>query len=829
MNPFLEWLAGAFDARPASVPLLLARLTALLAVAWLLDAALRARNPRWRVLTWRITAAGAALLGGLALCPPMLIWAVLPASFADKVVDERFEVRVTDFGGGRSEATPASTTPVADSSGGVPADESGAAVSGVANGNLPRASQGQVDRWLAIWCAGVILGLLRMTIGLSHLRRIRHRTTAVSTGIDSEAALVASGLGLAKACEIRRTEDLQSPCLVGLWRPLILLPAPQCDLDCRDELPSILAHELAHLKGFDLGWNALLQGLSIGLWFHPLMWRARASHADACDSVADALAADYVGATLYGRTLARLTLRIVAPEVAVGMAMARKSCVQQRIEALRRQVFRTGLSRRRVGGTVIAAMTAIFALGSVTLTHSPAAQRPASAAADREQKTAEANSEGGQAVGQTHANTPERPAAGPRGATQGDREGASTISGTCVDENKNPLADVDVVLYRRDSRLLRVVRIREARTDAQGGYRFADLAVPEKGLPIYVTVATARGRVSRLENLNAPKEQTLIMPAAATLRGRVTDPEGKPVAGAWVWTQAIGDAPLVGFMSSQTDENGQYELTDIAPIDGKKLEGTVFGRSPIDGMPVRIHDFGVSLRVRHPDFAHHVARYNRAPGALDVRLSYGGTIEGRVVDAVTGKPAANVDVILRSIEREKGDNWRQAQTNDQGVYTVTGLGPARYCVWPVVDDRTCVALDSFEVVERQTRPAPELRLIEGGWIEGRIVGPGVQPLSQDPETGYRLQIFLNGPSRPGKRRGFEEACDVDDDGRFRIRVAPGRNFPSLLSSAPKLWERTERKDEFEKGIEVQEGETIQLLFRVLPEKSPAAPGQGNAN
>jgi len=148
--------------------------------------------------------------------------------------------------------------------------------------------------------------------------------------------------------------------------PMILLPTRQCESQYSDELPAILAHELAHLKGGDLFWNAWLNALAIGLWFHPLAWRMRLAHADACDAVCDALASDYVGdAGIYGRTLARLTLRITEAGAAPGLAMARVSSVERRIAAVRRHVFRTGLSRRRAALTVSIATAAIAVLGGL--------------------------------------------------------------------------------------------------------------------------------------------------------------------------------------------------------------------------------------------------------------------------------------------------------------------------------------------------------------------------------------------------------------------------------------------------------------------------------
>ncbi len=193
---------------------------------------------------------------------------------------------------------------------------------------------------------------------------------------------MAGAMAVVRGFELRQTQSLQTPCLVGVLGPMILLPARQCESRYSDELPAILAHELAHLKGGDLFWNAWLNALAIGLWFHPLAWRMRLAHADACDAVCDALASDYVGdAGIYGRTLARLTLRITKAGAAPGLAMARISSVERRIAAVRRHVFRTGLSRRRAASAVVLATAAIAVLGGLAIV--PSQAEPPKAAAPK--------------------------------------------------------------------------------------------------------------------------------------------------------------------------------------------------------------------------------------------------------------------------------------------------------------------------------------------------------------------------------------------------------------------------------------------------------------
>jgi hypothetical protein len=65
---------------------LVARWTALLALAWFAHRALAGRNPRWRVALWRAAVVGLAGVGLLTLAPPVLTVPVVPAAVTVVVV-----------------------------------------------------------------------------------------------------------------------------------------------------------------------------------------------------------------------------------------------------------------------------------------------------------------------------------------------------------------------------------------------------------------------------------------------------------------------------------------------------------------------------------------------------------------------------------------------------------------------------------------------------------------------------------------------------------------------------------------------------------------------
>ena len=472
MNTLSTWIVSAVDDPAAPVVWLTVKFTVYLAVAWLVHATLRPLNPRWRVLLWRSGVAGFAILAAFFYLPPLMSFSLpSPPASEDRIVHKaNMWVAVSLVANGPSVDRGAKTELAGEEtapSGQYAADGHRKSV---ISPNRADVSAYEVASYrfertraaltgfvlaarrslylsvaLAIWCGGILLGVLRTMIGLGRLVRIRARATEVPPWVVAQGAQVAHGLGLKSACAILGTRDLQSPCVIGVWRPTILLPQQQCEADSRAELPSIFAHELAHLLGRDVAWNALLHGISIMLWPHPLVWRVRIAHADACDAVADAIAAALVGdANLYARTLALLTLRITTPEVTMGLSMAQKSCARRRIEAIQRHVFRARLSRSRATSAVVAAALGTILLGGLGLERSSA--KPASAVQDQ-----------AAAVSTT---TQKREELAPVAARE-----PGVVSGDAVDaETRVPLAGAEVLLLYSG--------IRRTKTDDQGRFRF---------------------------------------------------------------------------------------------------------------------------------------------------------------------------------------------------------------------------------------------------------------------------------------------------------------------------------------------------------------------
>ncbi len=152
---------------------------------------------------------------------------------------------------------------------------------------------------------------------------------------------------------VRAHPGVRGPLLVGLWRPMIVLPEAITGSTHRR---LVLAHELAHLRRWDLMWNWLPTLAMAALPFHPLVWicnrRWRLATEAACDAAA--MAATAADPAEYGRILVHVATTPPPPVsgvLAVAVAAESRWLLIQRLTAMsnithwnRRRLVSAGLT-----------------------------------------------------------------------------------------------------------------------------------------------------------------------------------------------------------------------------------------------------------------------------------------------------------------------------------------------------------------------------------------------------------------------------------------------------------------------------------------------------
>lgn len=193
---------------------------------------------------------------------------------------------------------------------------------------MPAADVPAVAWWAvvlaALWASGVLLMALR-TFG--EWRRCRALLAAAYPCQDEALVqalqLASDAHGVRPAPRLWMSTQVDSPQLVGPFRPVLLLPAGDNALQ-GDALDLALTHELQHLQRRDLQWG-LLPALAQHLFFfHPLLRLSVREYAQAREEAVDAAVVGQHGASrqAYGRLLLQLG---VAPQPHLGVASAAPS------------------------------------------------------------------------------------------------------------------------------------------------------------------------------------------------------------------------------------------------------------------------------------------------------------------------------------------------------------------------------------------------------------------------------------------------------------------------------------------------------------------------
>lgn len=136
---------------------------------------------------------------------------------------------------------------------------------------------------IGLWAAGTIALLTRWLVGARHLRAVLSEASADD----------ASPIAGERPVRVLRSNQRLEPGIVGVFRPVLLLPA---DIDQRltgAQLEAVLTHEYCHIQRRDNLTAAIHMLVECVFWFHPLVWWIGARLIDererACDEMVVAL------------------------------------------------------------------------------------------------------------------------------------------------------------------------------------------------------------------------------------------------------------------------------------------------------------------------------------------------------------------------------------------------------------------------------------------------------------------------------------------------------------------------------------------------------------
>ncbi len=143
---------------------------------------------------------------------------------------------------------------------------------------------------VGVWLAGVGVFGLRLAGGWLVARRVaRQAVRPAAAEIQRLALAVGERLGVRRAVTVLESSLVAVPVMVGWLKPVIVLPAAALAGLTPDQLESLIAHELAHVRRHDFLVNLLQSIVEALLFYHPAVWwvsrRVRMERERCCDDV----------------------------------------------------------------------------------------------------------------------------------------------------------------------------------------------------------------------------------------------------------------------------------------------------------------------------------------------------------------------------------------------------------------------------------------------------------------------------------------------------------------------------------------------------------------
>ncbi len=212
---------------------------------------------------------------------------------------------------------------------------------------------------LMLWAAGLV------AMGGWMLRDVRRTRALLRAAADCndaqllQAVAAAAGVrGLRRTPQLRISERIDSPMVLGHFHPVLLLPA-NVALDS-EELEMAVAHELEHLRRADLWWGFIPVLARHCFFFHPLVHLAVREYGIAREAACDAavVAAEDRCRRHYGEMLLRLG---TAPAAGAGLGAASTTfrALSRRLMLLQHSSFLP-----RTGSVAVMVLALVFVLSN---------------------------------------------------------------------------------------------------------------------------------------------------------------------------------------------------------------------------------------------------------------------------------------------------------------------------------------------------------------------------------------------------------------------------------------------------------------------------------
>ncbi|MDR3621249.1 MAG: M56 family metallopeptidase [Paludisphaera borealis] len=582
-----------------------------------------------------------------------------------------------------------------------------------------------------VWLLGAPWTFAYLAAGLLGAERLKRRSRMVGDpDLSALSARLAGSLGIGRRVAVGVCDRIAGPMLLGIARPLILLPASAASGWSPEQVEMALLHELAHVRRWDNLVNLLQRVVESALFFHPAVWIVSGWVRREREHCCDRIVVDHTGRALDYADALFVLADAPSPGApfAHGAFMAQNHLVDRIRRILNPEEPAMRLSRSAVA--LAASTLAVPAILLAAYAQQPSPQQPETRAKAKPFVPDFRRSKGSEGM-EYRKKVAIKPNVGAWEPGPIPESISANLSGVARDEQGEPVAGASLTLYTIAGDGKGMKSVASAASDASGRYEFRDARLtvrsslfnghpfPKEQTPyapffilgqapgmgiawskqpsIYAVKNPHPNDVQGRLPLGEPATLDLTFARAAALQGKVIDDRGEPVAGAEVHVDnAIS-------LDAEGRETGIFQGYDwrITPDGVGRTTTGADGGFRLEGLSERFCYYVsvkrpespntmLSLRaatIDGPDATHdeppmgpdyaprsHQARTN----PITITFPKPRPIDVSVVGDDDGKPVAGAEVLLAAARWSTG--FSSDGVTDAAGKVRLGLPPGQYAV-----------------------------------------------------------------------------------------------------------------------------------------------------
>lgn len=691
-----------------------------------------------------------------------------------------------------------------------------------------------VAPWLAaIWLCGSILMLLRGLAGFVIVRRWLVESAAVAesslTELNDIVQELSRRLKLRRIIRIVISEHIDTPAVVGVLWPVIMVPVSMLTGVPADQWRIMIAHELAHIRRWDPLVSLIQMVIESLLFFNPFVWwlnRTIRSEREAC---CDAVAARICGQPMaVAKTLVEVAASIHRPVISSAMAFAEPSSEGELSDRVLRLVQPDRAPRSKISWLSVTVVMVVLATTLVLLQRGTdiAVQSAANwmSPKERVEKLVQLEAE--------------------RNGNFIPAAISSDGSGNSQDPNAGKIAVHLIVKTEDGSKItpkLSLHTMTRAGNSSSGGSMSGPNSEEDEYRkthyfsPCQLQIGASHPDFAAVSSpiitlMPDDKEKTieLILTKGSPVDALITNEQGQPVSQAMVKSTAIfgfrsGSWSGSSAQETQTDDSGRFQFSHIANSE-YSIEVMAKGYQ----------------RLRQKESLGKWAVAN-SDEPFKMVLKPARPVSVRVVDLQTNQPIANARLRITYRQSDKEgmsfgfsrrwanvDPWQDyAISNSDGEAVLDQLEDNTAYTFAVVAETYGVGVLEIKAgdAERTISLSPSLK------ISGRLTGDlqSLQKSTDVTKPGFQVSVY----SRIGSAaRDLNDSywINVDPEGYFEIdRLTPGERLTLSLPNERRELKITESMTNLEIPIQPKEPESnipVREVVIRLTGTDPEAPAQG---